>query len=86
MISANEMNGRLNIDPENLKIKSNVRELDILAEVLGFELSNEPLESNYLRISYADYDDEKNFAIIYFVNSNGEQLDLQINVKKVAEP
>ena len=84
--SANEMNERLNIDPENLKIKSNVRELDILAEVLGFELSNEPLESNYLRISYADYDDEKNFAIIYFVNSNGEQLDLQINVKKVAEP
>ena len=86
LISANEMNGRLNIDPENLKIKSNVRELDILAEVLGIELSNEPLESNYLRISYADYDDEKNFAIIYFVNSNGEQLDLQINVKKVAEP
>ena len=85
MISANEMNGRLNIDPENLKIKSNVRELDILAEVLGFELSNEPLESNYLRISYADYDDEKNFAIIYFVNSNGEQLDLQINVKKVVD-
>ena len=81
-----EMNERLNIDPENLKIKSNVRELDILAEVLGFELSNEPLESNYLRISYADYDDEKNFAIIYFVNNNGEQLDLQINVKKVVEP
>ena len=80
------MNERLNIDPENLKIKSNVRELDILAEVLGFELSNEPLESNYLRISYADYDDEKNFAIIYFVNNNGEQLDLQINVKKVVEP
>ena len=70
LISANEMNERLNIDPENLKIKSNVRELDILAEVLGFELSNEPLESNYLRISYADYDDEKNFAIIYFVNNN----------------
>ena len=86
LISANEMNERLNIDPENLKIKSNVRELDILAEVLGFELSNEPLESNYLRISYADYDDEKNFAIIYFVNNNGEQLDLQINVKKVVEP
>ena len=69
-----------------MKGKSNVRELDILAEVLGFELSNEPLESNYLRISYADYDDEKNFAIIYFVNNNGEQLDLQINVKKVVEP
>ncbi len=85
LISANEMNERLNIDPENLKIKSNVPELDILAEVLGFELSNEPLESNYLRISYADYDDEKNFAIIYFVNSNGEQLDLQINVKKVVD-
>ena len=32
------------------------------------------------------YDDEKNFAIIYFVNNNGEQLDLQINVKKVVEP
>ena len=76
---------RLHIKPEDLKIKSGVEELDCLAEILGFELTNEPLDSNYVRISYADYDDEKNFAMIYFVNKKGEQIDLQINVKKISE-
>jgi U3 small nucleolar ribonucleoprotein protein IMP4 len=86
LVSVNTTNERLHIKPEELKIRSTVRELDVLAEVLGIEITTEPQDSNYIRISYADYDDDKNFAIIYFVNNNGEQLDLQINVKKVVEP
>ncbi len=85
LISVNVTNDRLNMIPEKLKIKSNVEELNILADLLGFELAEGLIDSNYIRISYADYDDEKNFAIIYFVNQFGEQLDLQINVKKIAE-
>ncbi len=85
LVSVNTTNERLHIKPEDLKIKSGVEELDCLAEILGFELTNEPLDSNYVRISYADYDDEKNFAMIYFVNKKGEQIDLQINVKKISE-
>lgn len=85
LVSVNTTNERLHIKPEELKIKSGVKELDYLAEILGFELTKEPLDSNYVRISYADYDDEKNFAMIYFVNKKGEQIDLQINVKKISE-
>ena len=57
----------------------------LAAEVLGIEITTEPQDSNYIRISYADYDDDKNFAILYFVNRKGEQIDFQINVKKIVE-
>ena len=85
LVSVSTTNERLHIKPEDLKIKCGVEELDCLAEILGFELTKDPLESNYVRISYADYDDEKNFAIIYFVNKKGEQIGLRINVKKISE-
>ena len=85
LVSVNTTNERLHIKPEDLKIRSTVRELDILAEVLGIEITTEPQDSNYIRISYADYDDDKNFAILYFVNRKGEQIDFQINVKKIVE-
>ena len=85
LVSVNTTNERLHISPKDLKIRSSVRELDVLAEVLGIEVTTEPQDSNYIRISYADYDDEKNFAIIYFVNKKGEQIDFQINVKKIIE-
>ncbi len=84
LVSVNITNERLHIKPENLKIKCAVKELECLSEILGFELTTESLDSNYVRISYADYDDEKNFAMIYFVNKKGEQIDLQINIKKIS--
>ena len=77
LVSVNTTNERLHISPKDLKIRSTVRELDVLAEVLGIEVTTEPQDSNYIRISYADYDDEKNFAILYFVNKKGEQIDFQ---------
>ncbi|MBR5503494.1 MAG: ribonucleotide-diphosphate reductase subunit beta [Methanobrevibacter sp.] len=83
LVSVNTTSERLHIKPEELKIRSTVRELDILAEVLGIEVTTEPQDSNYIRISYADYDDESNFAIIYFINKKGEQIDFRINVKKI---
>ena len=85
LVSVNTTNERLHIIPKDLKIRSTVRELDVLAEVLGIEVTTEPQDSNYIRISYADYDDDKNFAILYFVNKKGEQIDFQINVKKIVE-
>ena len=85
LVSVNTTNERLHINPKDLKIRSSVRELDVLAEVLGIEVTTEPQDSNYIRISYADYDDDKNFAILYFVNKKGEQIDFQINVKKIVE-
>ncbi len=85
LVSVNTTTERLHIKPEELKIRSSVPELDILGEVLGIEITTEPLDSNYIRISYADYDDERNFAIIYFVNKKCEQIDFRINVKKIAE-
>ena len=85
LVSVTTTNERLHIKPQDLKIKCGVKELECLAEILGFETTTEPLESNYVRISYADYDDKSNFAIIYFVNKKGEQIDLKINVKKISE-
>jgi len=85
LVSVNTTNERLHIDPKTLKIKSNVKELDVLADILGFELTDETPESNYVRISYADYDDENNFAIIYFINKKSEQIDFQINIKKISD-
>ena len=59
LVSVNTTNERLHISPKDLKIRSTVRELDVLAEVLGIEVTTEPQDSNYIRISYADYDDDE---------------------------
>lgn len=86
LVSVNTASKRLHIKPETLKIKSRVKELAMLPDILGIETSEEHLEENYIRIAYADYDDESKLATIYFINKKGEEIDLRINVKKIVLP
>ena len=61
-------------------IVSKVEELNVLSEILGFELVDKAGE-NYILISK----EEDLIAKINFVNKFGDKTDLQINVKKILD-
>ena len=80
LIGVNTSNERCHILPKNLKIVSKVEELNVLSEILGFELVDKAGE-NYILISK----EEDLIAKINFVNKFGDNTDLQINVKKILD-
>ena len=71
---------KLNIAPGNLKIVSEVEELDKLSEILSFEKVDKAQE-NYLLVSQ----DDDLVAKINFINKFGDKVKFQINVKKILE-
>ncbi len=73
-------NEKTNFAPSRLKIVSQVRELDILSDILDLDLVHKA-EDNYILVSESD----DSLARIRFVNKFGEKLKFQINVKKVLE-
>ena len=79
LISVTTTNERLNISPSELKIVSDVESLNVLSDILGFELVDKA-EENYIHISNG-YDDL--IAKINFINKFGDQIDFQINIKKI---
>ena len=80
LIGATIENEKMNIAPSQLKIVSEVKDLDILSEILDLDLVDSA-EDNYILISKSD----DSPARIYFVNKFGEKLKFQINVKKILE-
>ncbi|WP_407431224.1 Brix domain-containing protein [Methanobrevibacter sp.] len=81
LISVTTTNERLNISPSQLKIVSEVQELNCLSDILGFELVDKA-EDNYIHIT-GGYDDL--FAKINFINKFGEKTDFQINIRKILD-
>ncbi len=71
-------NEKTNFAPSRLKIVSQVRELDILSDILDLDLVHEA-EDNYILVSKSD----DSLARIRFVNKFGDKLTFQIKVKKV---
>ena len=71
---------KLNIAPSNLKVVSEVEKLNVLSEILSFELVDSANE-NYILISQ----DEDLIAKINFINKFGDKVKFQINVKKILE-
>jgi len=80
LIGASEGNEKMNIAPSQLKMVSEVEELNVLSEIFDFDLV-ESAEDNYILISKS----EDSVAKINFINKFGEKLKFQINVKKVLE-
>ena len=81
LISVNISGEKLNIQPSQLKIVSQVEELNCLADIMNLELV-EKAESNYIHISD---DDNDLVAKINFINKFGDKLDFHINVKKILD-
>ena len=73
-------NERLNIRPSELKIVSEVKQLNVLSEILDIEIADKA-EENYMLVSKND----GSVARIYFFNKYGDKVTFQINVKKVIE-
>jgi U3 small nucleolar ribonucleoprotein protein IMP4 len=73
-------NEKTNFAPSQLKIVSEVKELDVLSDILDLDLVD-TAEENYILISKSD----DSIARIYFVNKFGDKLKFQINVKKILE-
>ena len=73
-------NEKTNIAPSQLKIVSQVKQLDVLSDILDLDLVYEAKE-NYILVS----ESEDSVARIHFINKFGERLNFQINVKKVLE-
>ena len=71
---------KLNMAPSKLKIVSNVKELDVLSEILDIELVGKA-DDNYILIS----DEDDLIAKINFINKFGDKTNFQINVKKILE-
>lgn len=94
LVTVNTQNTRLHINPKNLKVKCDVKELEIIADLLDAELDDNPTE-NYLYIHrYTDEDEaeyeEKNYvdqkiAVINFYNKLGEKIDFKIAVRKILD-
>ena len=80
LIGANNGDGKINIAPSQLKIVSEVKELDVLHNILDMDLVDSA-EDNYILISKSD----DLIAKINFINKLGDKIDFQINVKKVLE-
>ena len=81
LISVTTTNERLNISPSKLKIVSDVENLNVLNDILGFEVVDKA-EENYIHIS-SGYDDV--IAKINFINKFGDKIDFQINIKKILD-
>lgn len=81
LITVSLSNERLNIQPSQLKIVSEVSQLNCLSDILGYELVDKA-ENNFIYIS-----DESEDLIgkINFINKFGDKTDFQINVKKVLD-
>ncbi len=80
LIGASLEYDKINIAPSKLKIVSQVKQLDVLSEILDIELVDNA-EDNYILIS----SDDNLIAKINFVNKFGDKNNFQINVKKVLE-
>ena len=80
LIGATIENEKMNIAPSQLKIVSEVDELNVLGEIFDFDLVDKA-EDNYILISKSD----DSPARIYFINKFGDRLNFQINVKKIIE-
>jgi len=73
-------NEKTNIAPSQLKMVSEVGELNVLSEILDFDLEDSA-EDNYILIAKS----EDSPARIQFINKFGDKLKFQINVKKIIE-
>ena len=73
-------NERMNIAPSRLKIASEVDRLNVLSDILDFDLV-ESAQDNYILISESD----DSLARIQFINKFGDKIKFQINVKKIIE-
>ena len=71
---------KTNIAPSQLKIVSEVKQLNVLSEILDLDLVDNA-EDNYILISESD----DSVARIHFINKFGDRLNFQINVKKILE-
>ncbi len=80
LISANNGDGKINIAPSQLKVVSEVDQLNKLSKILDFDLVDKA-DENYILISKSD----DLIAKINFINKFGEKIDFQINVKKILE-
>ena len=80
LIGATLDNDKMNIAPSQLKIVSEVKELDVLSDILDLDLVDKA-EENYILVSKSD----DSIARIHFVNKFGDRLKFQINVKKILE-
>lgn len=89
LVSVNTTKDRLNINTNEIKIKSNCPELAILGDILGFENSY-LVKNNYIKIQKVedngDFDSKiDKIATIDFYNKYGNKTDLQIMVKKILD-
>ena len=73
-------NEKTNIAPSQLKMVSEVGELNVLSEILDFDLVDSA-EDNYILIAKS----KDSPARIQFINKFGDKLKFQINVKKIIE-
>ena len=80
LIGASIENERLNIAPSKLKIVSEVKELDVLSDILDMDLVDKA-DENYILVSGSD----DLVAKINFINKFGDKTKFQINVKKILE-
>ena len=70
----------MNIAPSQLKIVSEVDQLNVLKDILDIDLVDKA-EENYILISKSD----DSVAKINFINKFGDKIKFQINVKKILE-
>ncbi|WP_298502126.1 Brix domain-containing protein [uncultured Methanobrevibacter sp.] len=80
MISVVLESEKLNMAPSQLKVVSKIERLNVLSDILDFDLVDSA-EDNCIVIS----DDENLVAKINFLNKFGDKLNFQINVKKILE-
>ena len=81
LIGVTTSNERCHILPKNLKIVSKVEKLNVLSEILGFELVDKASE-NYILISKED----DLIAKINFVNKFGDKKDFRWGIMNVDSP
>ena len=80
LIGASEESEKMNIAPSQLKIVSEVDQLNVLKDILDMDLVDKA-EENYILIS----ESEDSVAKINFINKFGDKIKFQINVKKILE-
>lgn len=80
LIGASEETEKMNIAPSQLKIVSEVDQLNVLKDILDMDLVDKA-EENYILIS----ESEDSVAKINFINKFGDKIKFQINVKKILE-
>ena len=80
LIGASEENEKMNMAPSQLKIVSEVDQLNVLKDILDMDLVVEAKE-NCILIS----ESEDSVAKINFINKFGDKIKFQVNVKKILE-